>query len=98
MLVGACRERRPWTNHLIPYLCQNIKMSEMRNIEAFRAPLNPQDTETQTFGCRLSNPDACAKNSIPGVCAFASADNICHSPPVSWSKRFQKLKVGAEVQ
>ena len=64
----------------------------MRNEKAFHAPLNPQDTEKQTCGCRHTNPDICAKNRMPKVCAFVRADNICLSPPVSWPKQFQKLK------
>ena len=36
----------------------------------FSAALNKSDTETQTYGCRQNNPDICASNSIPGVCAF----------------------------
>ena len=39
---------------------------------SFNAPLNPQDTELQTYGCRANNPDICGNNSIPKVCAFAS--------------------------
>lgn len=64
----------------------------MRNEKAFHAPLNPQDTVKQTCGCRHTNPDICAKNRMPKVCAFVRADNICLSPPASWPKQFQKLK------
>jgi len=67
----------------------------MRNIPAVHAPLNSRDTETQTFGCRLSDPNSCARNSLPGVCAFTRADNVCHSPPNSWPRRFRELKVAA---
>ena len=28
----------------------------------FSAPLNPQDTEQQTYGCRANNPDICGNN------------------------------------
>jgi hypothetical protein len=58
---------------------------------AFHAPLNLLDSETQTHGCRHTNPNFCAKNSLPGVCAFVRKDNICLSPPKTWKKRFQKL-------
>ena len=44
---------------------------------SFNAPLNEQDTEVQTFGCRANNPDICANNSINNVCAFTSDDCIC---------------------
>jgi len=58
----------------------------------FNAPLHPLDSETQTHGCRHANPDFCAKNSVPGLCAFVRKDNICLSPPKSWRKDlFQKL-------
>ena len=46
----------------------------------FHAPLHPQDTETQTYGCRQNNPDICSSNDLKGVCAFASKDGICRKP------------------
>jgi hypothetical protein len=64
----------------------------MNNVTAFHAPLHPLDTETRTFGCRYTNPDFCAKNRLPKVCAFVRADNICLSPPHFWPKQFRKLK------
>ena len=64
----------------------------MRNDNAFHTPLHPLDTETQTFGCRHTNPDICAKNSIPKVCALVRADKTCYAPPQSWPKQFEKLK------
>jgi hypothetical protein len=66
----------------------------MRNDKAFHAPLNTLDSETQTIGCRHTNPDICAKNALPKVCALARADKMCLAPPVSWPKQFQKLKQG----
>lgn len=67
-------------------------MSEKGLRVAFSAPLNEQDTETQTYGCRQNNPDICASNSIPGVCAFTSDDCICKKPSRSWKKQYEKLK------
>jgi hypothetical protein len=64
----------------------------MRNDKAFHAPLNPLDSETHTFGCRHTNPDICAKNELPQVCAFARTDKMCFAPPQTWPKQFQKLK------
>jgi len=64
----------------------------MRNPAAFHAPLNPKDTEKQTVGCRHTNPDICAKNGIPKVCALVRADKTCYAPPMTWPKQFQKLK------
>ena len=58
----------------------------------FNAPLNPQDTETCTYGCRQNNPDICGNNGLPNVCAFISDDCICKKPSRSWKKQFQKLK------
>lgn len=43
----------------------------------FNAPLNPQDTELQTYGCRANNPDICKNNGLPNVCALFSVDYIC---------------------
>lgn len=64
----------------------------MRNDKAFHAPLHPVDTEKQTKGCRHTNPDICAKHSLPTVCAFVRKDGMCFAPPQSWPKQFKKLK------
>ena len=45
------------------------------------APLNPEDTETQTLGCQYSNSDVCGRNGMPGICAFAREDGVCLAPP-----------------
>ena len=58
----------------------------------FAAPLNEKDTETETVGCRANNPDICSNNGLEGVCAFVSADGICHKPSRAWKKQYQKLK------
>jgi predicted nucleic acid binding AN1-type Zn finger protein len=58
---------------------------------AFHAPLHPLDSEKQTYACRHTNPNVCAKHSLPGVCAFVRKNNICLSPPNTWKKQFQKL-------
>jgi len=63
----------------------------MKNGSPFHAPLHEKDTQTQTFGCRYTNPDICRKNMMPDVCAFARSDNICLSPPASWRKQYAKL-------
>lgn len=65
----------------------------MNNLKIpFSASLNPLDTETQTFGCRQNNPDICANNSLPGVCAFTSEDCICRKPSRAWKKKYAELK------
>ena len=64
----------------------------MNNKAAFHAPLNKLDTEKQTYGCRHTNPDICAKHYMPNICAFARSDKVCLCPPVSWPKQYQKLK------
>ena len=71
-------------------------MTEKELKVPFAAPLNEFDTETQTYGCRANNSDICANNSVPGVCAFTSEDNICHKPSRAWKKQFIKLKEGAD--
>ena len=58
----------------------------------FNAPLNEQDTETQTFGCRQNNPNICGNNGIVGICAFATADGICRKPSRAWKKKYKELK------
>lgn len=69
----------------------------MNNIKfAFNAPLNAKDTENQTYGCRANNPDICASNSLPGVCAFASEDCICRKPSRAWKKQYHKLLEGTD--
>ena len=57
----------------------------------FNAPLNKEDTEFQTFGCRQKNPDICSSNSINNICAFASANGICKKPSRAWKKQYIKL-------
>lgn len=64
----------------------------MRNNAAFHAPLHHLDTSLRTFGCRHTNPEICAKNGIPGKCAFVTKDKICYVPPVSWAKQYEKLR------
>lgn len=58
----------------------------------FNSPLNEKDTENQTFGCRQNNPDICASNSIPNVCAFTSEDCICKRPSRAWKRKYKELK------
>lgn len=58
----------------------------------FQAPLNPVDTEDQTYGCRANNPDICGHNSVDGICAFVNADHICRNPSRAWKKQFLKLR------
>ena len=62
----------------------------------FSAPLNDGDTETTTYGCRQNNPDICANNSLPGVCAFVSDDCICRKPSRAWKKKYKELKEVSE--
>lgn len=62
----------------------------------FSDPLRPEDTETQTYGCRQNNPDICSSNGIHGICAFACDDCICRKPSRLWKKQFNKLKEDGE--
>lgn len=57
----------------------------------FNEPLNEFDTETQTYGCRASNPNICANCYAPNICAFVCEDNICRKPSRAWKKQFAKL-------
>jgi hypothetical protein len=62
----------------------------------FHSPLNPKDTATQTEGCRHTNPDICANNALPNVCAFVRSDGVCLKPPKSWAKQFNRLKEASQ--
>ena len=68
-------------------------MAQRSNEQArrFHQPLEPQDTDTKTVGCRHTNPDICSKHSMSSVCAFARGDGMCLAPPKSWPKQFKKL-------
>ena len=57
-----------------------------------KEPLNNEDSENQTLGCRANNPNICRNNGLPGVCAFVSDDYICKRPSRAWKKQYQKLK------
>ncbi len=57
----------------------------------FNEPLNEQDSEIQTYGCRHTNPDICKKNGMSNVCAFSREDDICKSPSMAWHKQYKKL-------
>lgn len=63
----------------------------MSGDKLFHSPLHPQDSETQTVGCRHTNPAICGKNGMPKVCALVRADGMCLAPPMSWPKQFKKL-------
>ena len=62
----------------------------MRKVD-FHAPLNSQDTEIQTLGCRLSNPENCGSNSMANFCAFVRQDELCLSPPRPWRTQYGGL-------
>ena len=57
----------------------------------FEAPLNPLDSENQTYGCRANNPSICANNYMPNICAFCNDDSICKKPSRAWKKQYLKL-------
>lgn len=50
-----------------------------------RVPLHNLDSESQTYGCRQTNPEICKFNSVPNICAFATQDNVCHHPAKAWA-------------
>jgi hypothetical protein len=68
----------------------------MTHKNAFHAPLNPFDTEDQTYGCRHTNPIICSRHSLPTVCAFVRGNNICLAPPISWRKQYIKLIINRD--
>ncbi len=59
---------------------------------ALRAPLNPEDTATQTLGCRCHDRSTCCRDGIENVCAYASEDHICKSPSKIWPQVYKELK------
>jgi hypothetical protein len=65
----------------------------MSGSTAFHAPLNEADTLTTTLGCRHTNPDICAKNQMPNICAFVRTDGMCAAPSASWPKQFRRLRL-----
>ena len=54
-------------------------------------PLNKEDTENQTLGCRAFQPDYCL-NYLTSRCAFCREDKICLAPPRGWKTTYKKLK------
>jgi hypothetical protein len=68
-----------------------MKTEKKLNVK-FSAPLNPQDTASQTYGCRANNPDICGSCYIEGVCAYTRDDEICKKPSSAWKKQYEKLR------
>lgn len=66
-------------------------MDSKKYVVPFNAPLNPLDTEKQTYGCRQNNPDICGNNNLPDICAFCRTDHVCKKPSRAWKKQFAKL-------
>lgn len=58
----------------------------------FDEGLSPQDSETQTYGCRHTKCDICGTNSMNDICAFVREDNVCRKPSRAWKKKFLHLK------
>ena len=71
-------------------------MTEKRIKSTFHASLKPLDSESQTQGCRHTNPDICANHSLPQKCAFVREDGICFLPPKSWPKQYRQLRKTSE--
>jgi hypothetical protein len=68
-----------------------MKTNIQKQQGVFHEPLRPGDTAEKTVGCRHTNPNICANNSIPKYCAFVRADGVCLYPPRSWKKQFLVL-------
>ena len=58
----------------------------------FNDPLNSEDTEFQTKGCRANNPDIYKNCMAEDVCAFCRKDGICKFPSRKWKAQFIFLK------
>ena len=71
-------------------------MTEKPIKSIFHASLKPLDSESQTQGCRRTNPDICANHSLPQKCAFVREDGICFLPPKSWPKQYRQLRKTSE--
>lgn len=56
------------------------------------ADLYPQDSETQTYGCRANNCNICGSNYMDAICAFVTKDNICKKPSRAWRKKYLEHK------
>ncbi len=74
------------------------KQVKLRQKNIFHEPLKPADSDTQTEGCRHSNPDNCASHSLPNICAFVRRDGMCLRPPRSWPKRYKLLLIKGSKQ
>lgn len=59
-----------------------------------KAPLNTDDTENQTYGCRANNPNICKNCYVDNICAFVCNDHICKAPSSKWKKYYKMLKEG----
>jgi hypothetical protein len=70
----------------------NFNMKNYKDLLVAKEPLYNEDSLFQTYGCRHTNPNICSNNSLSGICAFTSENNICKRPPRSWTNKFKKLK------
>lgn len=67
-------------------------MNQKELLIPFNSSLRPEDTETQTYGCRATNPDICGNNGLPNICAFSSSYCMCKKPSRAWKKQYIKMK------
>lgn len=65
--------------------------SRLPQSKRFHAPVELEDSPTQTLGCRHTNPDICRRNGLPASCAFVRTDGMCLAPPASWPKQYALL-------
>lgn len=71
-------------------------MSIRHSAYRFHEPLLPEESETQTVGCRHTNPHACSKHSLRRVCAFVREDGLCLAPRRTWPAQYRKLKMAQD--
>lgn len=57
----------------------------------FNDPLDDEDKEDKTLGCRAFQPDFCSDYGSSG-CALTNESGICTCPRKSWKKQYHKLK------
>ncbi len=62
----------------------------------FKEALRKEDSETQTYGCRVNNPDICRYYMLDSVCAYARENHICLQPSRAWKRMYMKLKESSD--
>ena len=85
LILFAPQPQGHWTSSREKFLLKSpisatVKVMKSSLVIGKKAPLHPQDSPHQTYGCRHQNPDNYGSNSMENVCAFVTANNICKNP------------------